>query len=141
MCRNLLPQKYEACNQHTHKGEIAERRDYGIHRGQHRLIGNHIRQGGCDEIQRDKTDCSYNQSPHPEHAVFGQIHKQLLTADQHPQQEQRGSLEETSVSPCPQKAEQLAVPQVGFDHRPEIRLRQERIHALAVNTPDTAAGT
>lgn len=42
----------------------------------------------------------------------------------------------TSVPPCPQQAEQLAVPKVGLDHRPEIRLRKERIHTLAMNTPN-----
>lgn len=76
-----------------------------------------------------------NQRPHPEHAVFGKVDKQLPAPDQHTEQEQRGRLEETSVAPRPQQAEQLAVPKVGLDHRPEIRLREERVHALAVNAP------
>ncbi len=135
MGRNLLPQENEAGHQHAHEREIAERGDNRVHRSQHRLIGDQARKGSRNEIQGDKTDRTYNQRPHPENTMFGQVDKQPSAPDQHAQQEQRGRLEETSVPPRPQQAEQLAVPKVRLDHRPEIRLRKEWIHALAVNIP------
>ena len=141
MGRNLLPQEDETSDQHTHEREIAERGNHRIHRSQHRLVGDHIRQGSRNEIQRDKADRADNQRPHPENPMFGQFGKQLSASDQHTQQEQRGSLEETSVPPCPQQTEQLAVPKVGLDHRPEIRLRKERIHSWLCTRQTPAAGT
>ena len=136
MGRNLLPQEDKTSDQHTHEREIAERGNHRVHRSQHRLVGDHIRKGSRNEIQRDKANRTDNQLPHPENPMFGQVGKQLSASHQHTQQEQRGSLEKTSVPPCPQQAEQLAVPKVGLNHRPEIRLRKERIHTLAMNTPN-----
>ena len=45
-----------------------------------------------------------------ENPMFGQVGKQLSASHQHTQQEQRGSLEKTSVPPCPQQAERLRRP-------------------------------
>lgn len=101
MGRNLLPQENEAGHQHAHEREIAERGDNRVHRSQHRLIGDQARKGSRNEIQGDKTDRTYNQRPHPENTMFGQVDKQPSAPDQHAQQEQRGRLEETSVPPRP----------------------------------------
>lgn len=107
MGRNLLPQEDKTSDQHTHEREIAERGNHRVHRSQHRLVGDHIRKGSRNEIQRDKANRTDNQRPHPENPMFGQVGKQLSASHQHTQQEQRGSLEKTSVPPCPQQAEQL----------------------------------
>ena len=93
MGRNLLPQEDKTSDQHTHEREIAERGNHRVHRSQHRLVGDHIRKGSRNEIQRDKANRTDNQRPHPENPMFGQVGKQLSASHQHTQQEQRGSLE------------------------------------------------
>ena len=67
--------------------------------------------------------------------MTGQIDKELPASYQHTDQEQGSGLEETAMSPTPQQAEKLSVPQVRLHHHPEVRLSQEGIHISMMHQP------